>query len=213
MDSEIYKKAGKISNNTIKLLEISRPFNNDIDKIRKKYNIKVKNRTSNTPMTAAEIREANKGEKFKRDINNILVRNKLHNNFFYTVLEKIIYGRFISTPLSSYAIALTNKNINVVIYQRPAKWEWVEIKKEVNKLIASDDEYMKKFNYPEKLKIRRPKKDIDKTISVLKKVQAGVKDFNIEFEEYYDENAEMNKSIDKKNVGKIKAKKRRYSSF
>jgi len=210
MDSEIYKKESKISDDTIKLLGISRTFNDDIDKIRKKYKIKVKNRTSNMPMTAIEISEADKGKEFKRDINNILIRNKLHNNFFYTVLEKIIYGRFISTPLSSYTIAISDKNIHVVIYQKPAKWEWNSIKKEVDELISSNNEYMRKFNYPGGLKIRRPKKDIDKTISVLKKVQAGVNNFNIEFEEYYDENAEMNKNIDKKNVGKIKAKKRRY---
>lgn len=157
MDSKIYKKASKISNDTIKLLEISRTFNNDINKIRGKYKIKVKNRTSNMPMTAAEIREADKGEEFKQDINDILVRNKLHNNFFYTVLEKIIYERFISTPLSSYAVALSNKNIHVVIYQKPAKWEWNIIKKEVDKLISSNDEYMRKFNYPGGLKVRRPK--------------------------------------------------------
>lgn len=213
MDSEIYKKASKISNDSIKLLEISRTFNNDIDKIRGKYKIKVKNRTSNMPMTAAEIREADKGEEFKRDIHDILVRNKLHNNFFYIVLEKIIYGRFITTPLSSYAIALSDKNIHVVIYQKPAKWEWNTIKKEVDKLISSNDEYMKRFNYSGGIKVRRPKKDIDKTISVLRKVQAGVKSSDIEFEEYYDENAEMNKNIDKKNIGKIKSKKRRYKEI
>lgn len=210
MDSEIYKKASKISDDTIKLLGVSRTFNNDVDKIRKKYKIKVKNRRSNMPMTADEIREADKGEEFKLDIHNILVKNKLHNNFFYTVLEKIIYGRFISTPLSSYAVALSDKNIHVVIYQKPAKWEWNIIKKEVDKLISSNDKYMKKFNYPGGIKVRRPKKDIDKTTSILRKVQAGVSNSDIEFEEYYNDNAEMSNKIIRRNKEKIKSKKRRY---
>lgn len=210
MDSEIYKKASKISNDTIKLLEISRTFNNDIDKIRGKYKIKVKNRTSNMPMTAAEIREADKGEEFKQDINDILVRNKLHNNFFYTVLEKIIYGKFISTPLSSYAIALSDKNIHVVIYQRPAKWEWNIIKKEVDKLISSNNEYMRKFNHPGGLKVRRPKRNINKTLNVLGMVKAGESNMDIEFSEFYDENAPMDNRVTEKNKGKIKSIKRRY---
>lgn len=210
MDSKIYKKASKISDDTIKLLKISRTFNNDIDKIRKKYKIQVKDRTSNMPMTAAEIREADKGEEFKRDIYDILVRNKLHNNFFYVVLEKIIYGRFISTPLSSYAIALSDKNIHVVIYQKPAKWEWNAIKKEVDKLISSNDEYMKRFNYSGGIKVRRPKRNIDKTLSVLKMAKVGENNMDIEFSEFYDENSSMNNKVTEKNIGKIKSIKRRY---
>lgn len=213
MNSEIYKKASKISKDTIKLLEISRTFNNDVDKIRKKYKIRVKNRRSNMPITADEIQEVNKDGEFKRDINNILVRNKLHNNYFYTVLEKIIYGRFISMPLSSYAIALSDKNIHVVIYQKPAKWEWNSIKKEVDELISSSDEYMRKFNYPGGLKVRRPKKDIDKTLSILKMVKAGESNMDIEFSEFYDENASMSNKVTEKNKGKIKSIKKRYKEI
>ena len=213
MDGKIYKKISKISKDTIKLLEISRTFNNDVDKIRKKYKIKVKNRRSNMPMTADEIQEVNKDGEFKRDINNILVRNKLHNNYFYTVLEKIVYGRFISVPLSSYAIALSDKNIHVVIYQKPAKWEWNSIKKEVDELISSSDEYMRKFNYPGGLKVRRPKKNIDKTLSILRMVKAGESNMDIEFSEFYDENASMSSKKKKKNKGKIKSIKKRYKQI
>jgi hypothetical protein len=213
MDSEMYKKTSKISYDTVKLLEISRAFNNDIDKIREKYGIKVEKRASNLPMTAAEILKNNRGDQFKKDIRDILIKNKLPNNFFDAVTEKIIYGRFISIPASSYSIALSPNNIHIVIYQRPTKLEWNSIKKEVDEMILSDNDYMKRFNYPGGTKIRRPKKDIDKTIDVLKMVQAGASNSDIEFEKYYDENAEMNKNVDKRNVGKIKSKKRRYKEI
>jgi hypothetical protein len=213
MDSEIYKKTSKISLDTIKLLEISRTFNDGIGKIREKYKIKVEKRASNLPMTASEILKNNRGDQFKKDIRDILIKNKLPNNFFDAVMEKIIYGRFISIPASSYGVALSAHNIHIVIYQRPTKLEWNSIKKEVDKLIMSDNDYMKRFNYPDGTKVRRPKKDIDKTISILRRVQAGASNTDIEFEEYYDENAEMDKTVDKRNVGKIKSKKRRYKEI
>jgi len=211
MDDDTYKKTSKISMDTVKLLEISRPFNDDVDKIRKKYKIKVKNRTSNMPMSAAEILENDKGDGFKHDIMEILIRNKIPNNYFFALLEKILYDKFISIPASSYSIALSATNIHIVVYQKPTKLEWNDIKKEVEQLISSNTEYMRKFNYPNGTKVRRPKKDIDKTIDVLKMVQAGASNTDIEFEKYYDENAEMNKNVDKRNVGKIKSKKRRYN--
>jgi hypothetical protein len=213
MDDNTYKKTSKISMDTVKLLEISRPFNDDVDEIRKKYKIKVKNRTSNMPMSAAEILENDKGDGFKHDIMEILIRNKIPNNYFFALLEKILYDKFISIPASSYSIALSATNIHIVVYQKPTKLEWNDIKKEVEQLISSNTEYMRKFNYPNGTKVRRPKKDIDKTIDVLKMVQAGASNTDIEFEKYYDENAEMNKNVDKRNVGKIKSKKRRYNEL
>jgi hypothetical protein len=213
MDSEIYKKTSKISTDTVKLLEISRTFNDGVAKIREKYKIKVEKRVSNLPMTAAEILKNDRGDQFKQEIRDILIKNKLPNNFIDAVMEKIIYGRFISIPASSYGITLSPNNIHIVIYQSPTKLEWNSIKKEVDEMILSNKDYMKRFNYPGGTKVRRPKKDIDKTVNVLKKIQAGVSNSDIEFDEYYDENAEMDKNVDKRNVGKIKSKKRRYKEI
>jgi len=210
MDGEIYKKTSKISTDTVKLLEISRTFNDSIGKIRGKYKIKVEKRASNLPMTAAEILKNDKGNQFKQDIRGILIKNKLPNNFFDAVMEKIIYGRFISIPASSYGIALSPNNIHIVIYQRPTKLEWNSIKKEVDEMILSDKDYMKKFNYPGGTKVRRPKKDIDKTLSILKSVGAGESNSDIEFDKFYNENAEMSNKTINRNKGKIKSIKRRY---
>jgi len=208
MNIETIKKIGNINYDQLKLLEISRSFNIDLKNIRDKYGIKiVKDDTSKIDDILVEN---DKFKNFIKDINDLLIKYKLSNNFFNAIREKILLNKFISVPASNYDINLSGKNISITVYQRPTKEEWINIKKEVERFISSPAQFMKGFNYPNGTKVRRPKKDINKTVSVLNRIKAGESNMDIEFNEYDDENAKMSNKVIKRNKGKIKSIKRRY---
>ena len=124
-----------------------------------------------------------------------------------TLKAKTRESRHISAKIIDRALSKSP-----VIFQKPTKDEWVNIKKDVNRSIASSAHFMKPFNYPEGVKVKRPKKDINKIVRVLKRAKAGESNFNIEFKEYYDENAEMSNKVIARNKEKIKSIKRYYNA-
>lgn len=212
MENDSLKKVLKINKDTIKLLMINPHFMRDISLIRKKYGIEIEN-----DYTTIEdgIISAGKYAQFLSSIKILLKKFKLSDNFLNSIKQYIFTDKMISIPASNYAIDLSGDLIKVLIYQKPSKQEWLHIKNEVNHFIdlTSKNKYLwlsENFNYPDGIKRKNPKSNIDKNIEVLKEAKKGKSDNDIEFSKYYDENSELSKKQILKNINKIRSIKRRY---
>jgi|GEM_PF-6833255 len=214
MNNESVKKVAKINKDSIRLLMINPRFEEDIFKIRKKYKIKI---SSDYKTIENNILSAGKYGQFLSLIRLLLKKYKLTDNFLNSIKQYIFTNKVTSTPASNYAIDLSNNSIKVLIYQKPTKQEWINIKKEVNHFIdlASKNKYVwlsENFNYPDGTKVKRPKPNIDRNIDVLKRAKGGQSNNDIEFEIYDDENKMPDNKTISRNKNKIRSIKRRYKN-
>lgn len=212
------KKISKINQDSTEFIKINSNFKNDISKIRKKYNISISN-DNNFDYTEYEnhIISIGKYAEFLSSIKQLLRKYKLTNNFLNSIRQYIFTNKIISISASNYAIDLSSSSIKILIYQKPTKQEWINIKKEVNRFIdlTSQNKYnwlSEKFNYPDGTKVKRPKRNIKKNIAVLEEAQKGQSNNDIEFDLYDDENKMPDKKTIDKNKNKIRSIKRRYKN-
>jgi hypothetical protein len=215
MNNESVKKISKINGDAIKLLMINSYFNEDILKLREKYGIEI---TSDYLTAEDRIISIGKYGELLSSIKRVLRKYKLTDNFLSSIKQYLLTNKIISIPASNYAIDLSDGVIKILVYQKPTKQEWVNIKKEVNHFLdlILKNKYTwlsEHLNYPYGAKVKRPKRNIDKNINILKRAKAGQSNNDIEFEIYDDENEIPNNKTISKNINKIRSIKRRYKDI
>lgn len=120
---------------------------------------------------------------------------------------------YISVPASNYAVSFSHENIDIVIYQRPTKAEWVRMKKEINNFLDLSHKkkynFLAKFNYPGGIAVRKPKPKLKKALDILDDIRDGKKVDVIEATRFGEEDEFVKKTQSKKNMVSIKVIKHR----
>jgi len=208
-------KIAKINKDAIELLLVNKNFQAEIIKIRSDFGIDLKNLTNDGAEKwldrAVDDRTI---AYFLSEVDRILKKFKLANNFKQSIINYVFNGEYISVPASNYAIDFSSDNINVIIYQKPTQGEWREIKKSVADFIEKSKNkkhfFLEKFNYPNGAKPLRPKPKLSRNLGVLGDIKNNVSYKSIEAERFDEGDDFITTAKSKKNIGNIKVIKNRY---
>lgn len=212
----IIKKITKINKDKLEILARNNFFQKKIETIRVKYGINRDGFSNGNEVKTwqAKVVEANKIHSFYSEIDYILRGFHLSNNFQYSILAYILYNSYFKVPAASYAINTGSKNISVTIYQKPTQAEWVDIKKQVDSFLklAESGKYsfLKNHNYPLGNKVQKPRRNIERTLDILDKLNEGKSLEQVEAESFSKDDDFITTAQSKKNIQIIKTTKHRY---
>jgi hypothetical protein len=168
---EFDKKVAQINKDIFKALLLSDRFKNEVKKIRKEFNISADGFKNNKDISAWQKNAENIINNFSEEINKAIKTFKLSKNFDLTLRTYLVTGEMAWIPASNFAISPNNDLINLVIYRKPTKREWLCIKNNVNNLISLEPKNrfitFKENNYPFGSKIVKQKRTLERDIRAI----------------------------------------------
>lgn len=240
---ETFNKTRKINEDRLKILELNKDFLHTVKYWRKKIGIPQEGFINNQEDKVSKI-FANEKTTFlpSEATNEIIFKFRLTSNYFNSIINYLFYNKFSQIPSANCSIILTDGFINVRIFKKPSKEEWLAMKKQVDvflKLINTKKitrhgieiyyeptlnktikKNLKVFEYPEGVKISKPKPKIDRDIKIINKLKNKNKkietwtdgekqvykysDENIEAEVFTNEDDLYNSKNNKKNIKTIR---------
>ncbi|KKR21561.1 MAG: hypothetical protein UT48_C0006G0013 [Parcubacteria group bacterium GW2011_GWE2_39_37] len=227
---DVVKKIAKINKDMMTAVTLRPDFINQVKEIRLKYGIDSGKFTDDETVIESWLMNLYKNrsefDNFNKEIENLLLDFKLPNNFNRTMNSYVVVNQIQHIPGNNCVMEFSNKEIKLVIYQKPMKEEWLFIKKRIDKFLEFSQQqkfnFLKQYNYPQGRRTLKPKPKLGRDVEILelsKKLGEKVKGFDYEYK-YSDKdieaeifnttskNARAKKHINIIKQARVKAKKR-----
>jgi hypothetical protein len=169
-----YKKIAKINKDSLQLLTLNNNFIKEVIFWRKKIGIPKNGfKKEKTKDMEKLYKDETRALLVSKATNTILKDFKLSINYDRTIMGYLLYNKIYIAPLN-HSINLKGDYVNVEIYSKPTKEEWIAIKNEINGILGAiqrnNYKFLEKFNYPNGNKSLRPKRTIERDLKILKKI-------------------------------------------
>lgn len=170
------KKITRTNEDKLRLLVINEKFLKQVEDYRIKIGIPINGYNADSKGDVEKVEKLYKSEsaiKIDERITTLLEEYNITENYRQAITIYFLYNKVAIIPTNFSIKPLRGRYINIEIYKKPTKEDWVVIKKSVDGLITASGKYksLNKLNYPDGASVSRPKPKLKRILKILKKTK------------------------------------------